>query len=439
MSEVKAVSCGTVVAVNGLVVTILLTDVRPGPEEVLSIEGLPEAVLVFRQYLDRQTAHYINISGANGLASRQRVIVTGRQLMAPAGKATMGRVFNALGQPVDGKPAPKDAVQVPVYQEIAPHTFQPIAPEVLETGIKVIDFLAPFVKGRKIGIIGGAGVGKTVLTTELMHNISSAKTATSFFVGIGERIREAHELYDTLAKRKLVGSTVMFLGQMNENAGMRSLVGLTAAASAEYLRDEGQEDILFFVDNIYRYVQANNELSTMLAEIPSEGGYQPALFSELHRFEERLNSTAKGSITSVQSIYIPADDLSDPAVVEIAQQLDSVIVLSRKVFESGIFPAVDLLQTRSALVSPDIVGERHYLLVRRVQQILERYESLQNIIAIIGESELSLSDREAYDKAKRLIQFFSQAMFVTEDLNGNPGQFISREDTLAGVEEILAG
>lgn len=429
-------TCGTILAINGLVVTIRLGEDRPKPGEILAVADNPDVILVWREYLDRQTARYVNISGAPGLAVRQAVQSTGHVLAAPAGTGTLGRVFDALGRPLDGLPAPKTEA-VPVYRDTPPQSFQAARSEVLVTGIKVIDFFAPFVKGRKIGIIGGAGVGKTVLTTELIHNISSSKAATSFFVGIGERIREGHELRDTLEKAELLQNTVMFMGQMNENAGMRSLVGMTAAASAEYMRDELKTDVLFFVDNIYRYVQANNELSTMLSETPSEGGYQPALFSELHRLEERLNSTAHGSITSVQSIYIPADDLSDPAVVEISQQLDSVIVLSRKVFESGIFPAVDLLATRSALLSPEIVGERHYMLSRQVQQILEKYESLQNIIAIIGESELSMADREAYNKAKELKQFFAQPMFVTEDLNGIKGQFVDREKMLSGVEEIL--
>lgn len=438
MSSARSVACGTITGINGLVITVRMAAERPAPTEILVIEGNEEVQLIWREYVDRETARYINITGAQGIAAKQRLHASGRSLTAPAGKAILGHVFDALGRPIDGQAMPAGVEQVPVFQTTSPERYQLTSAEILETGIKVIDFLAPFVKGRKIGIIGGAGVGKTVLTTELIRNISASKAAISFFVGIGERIREGHELFETLKKRKLLENTVMFFGQMNENAGMRSLVGLTAAASAQYMRDEAKTDVLFFVDNIYRYVQANNELSTMLSEIPSEGGYQPSLFSELHRFEERLNSSAKGSITSVQSIYIPADDLSDPAVVEISEQLDSVIVLSRKIFESGIFPAVDLLATRSSLLTPDFVGERHYLLVRRVQQILERYRSLQSIIAIIGESELSLNDRVAYDKAKRLIQFFSQNMFVTEDLNGLKGQTFTREETLAGVEEILA-
>jgi F-type H+-transporting ATPase subunit beta len=433
----QAKSCGQILAVNGLVVTVRLGDERPKSTELLHVENRPDVLLVWKEFSDRQTARYVNISGASGLAVRMPVCASGHVLAAPTGKGAYGRVFDALGRPIDGLEIPKTDL-VPVYRQTASPKFRPSSSDVLTTGIKVIDFFTPFVKGRKIGIIGGAGVGKTVLTTELIHNISASKAATSYFVGIGERIREGHELRETLKKAKLLDSTVMFMGQMNENAGMRSLVGMAAAASAEYVRDELKTDVLFFVDNIYRYVQANNELSTMLNETPSEGGYQPGLFSELHRLEERLHSTEHGSITSVQSIYIPADDLSDPAVVEISQQLDSVIVLSRKVFEAGIFPAVDLLATRSSLLSVEVVGERHYMLVRQVQQILERYESLQNIIAIIGESELSMADREAYNKAKELKRYFAQPMFVTQDLNGIEGEFVDREKTLAGVEEIIS-
>jgi F-type H+-transporting ATPase subunit beta len=273
---------------------------------------------------------------------------------------------------------------------------------------------------------------------KLICNIAIEHSGYSVFAGVGERTREGNDFYHEMKDSNVLDKVALVYGQMNEPPGNRLRVALTGLTMAESFRDEGR-DVLFFVDNIYRYVQANNELSTMLSETPSEGGYQPALFSELHRLEERLNSTKNGSITSVQSIYIPADDLSDPAVVEISQQLDSVIVLSRKVFESGILPAVDLLATRSSLLSPEIVGERHYLLSRQVQQILEKYESLQNIIAIIGEAELSMADREAYNKAKELKRYFAQSMFVTENLNGQKGQFVDREKMLSGVEEILTG
>jgi F-type H+-transporting ATPase subunit beta len=307
----------------------------------------------------------------------------------------------------------------------------------LETGIKVIDFFAPFVKGRKIGIIGGAGVGKTVLIMELIHNVAKDDDKLAMFVGIGERIREGHELYQTLKERDLLKKTVLMMGQMHETPAMRSLVGQSAATVAEYFRDDEKRDVLVFVDNIYRYVQASNELATSLGTTPSEGGYQATLFSELRRLQDRLVSTQNGSITSVQAVYTPADDYSDPAVQEIAQLLDSTVVLSRAIAESGVRPAVDLVRTTSSLLSPDIIGDRHYVLVTQVQTIMQKYDSLKNIVAIIGQSELSPEERRDYERAQKIIQFFSQSFSVTEDLNGRKGEYFSREETLRGVEEIL--
>lgn len=311
------------------------------------------------------------------------------------------------------------------------------APEILETGIKVIDFLTPFVKGRKIGIIGGAGVGKTVLTMELINNIAKSGSGLSFFTGIGERIREGHELYETLRDADLLKNTCMFFGQMNENPIQRALVGVSSVALAEYFRDEQNKDILFFADNMYRYIQARNELTTILKQIPNEGGYQPTIFSDIKVLQDRLSSNENGSITSVQTIYVPADDISDPAVQMIQHELDAIIVLSRAVAEQGIRPAVDLTRTTSSLLTPEVVGDRHYMLSVQVQGLLQKYQSLKNIIAIIGENELSPSDRADYAKAKKLIQNFSQSMFVTEKLNGIPGEFSTREQTLASIEEII--
>jgi F-type H+-transporting ATPase subunit beta len=315
--------------------------------------------------------------------------------------------------------------------------FSAAAPEILETGIKVIDFFAPFVKGRKIGIVGGAGVGKTVLTMELIHNVAQSNSGLSFFTGIGERIREGHELYSTLKERGLLKNTCMFFGQMNENPVRRSLIALSAVTLAEYFRDEQGKDILFFADNMYRYVQARNEVATMLGQVPSEGGYEPTIFSDVKILQDRLSSTDKGSITAVQTVYVPADDMSDPAVQMIHHELDSVIVLSRSVAEQGIRPAVDLLHTTSSLLTPEIVGDRHYLLSVQVQALLQKYESLKSIIAIIGENELSPVDRSDYAKAKKLITYFSQDMFVMEDLNGRKGEFVKRDQMLKGIEEII--
>lgn len=362
---------------------------------------------------------------------------SGEFLQLPVGTAVLGRVFDALGRPIDSdEPLGKvsyiaAADDTNTQLNLATHS------DVIETGVKVIDFFAPFVRGRKIGIVGGAGVGKTVLTTELMHNVAKGGKELCMFVGIGERIREAYELHATLKEANLLKDTIMYLGQMNENAALRFLVGRSASSVARYFRDEQQKDVLMFVDNIYRFLQAGNELSTMLEAASSQGGYQPTLFTELSRFEQNLGVSEHNAITSVQSVFMPADDLSDPAVVEMYQQLDSIIVLSREVMEQGIFPAVDLLNTTSSLLIADIVGDRHAALVPRVQAILQKYRSLQGIVAIIGQAELSVADQNYYRRAQELIKFFTQDMFVTQKMTGLKGQYVSREETLKGVEKIL--
>ncbi len=428
---------GQIIAIKGLMVEVALVGDRPAIRELLAVEGAADAWLEVQNFPSATTALCINLTNNPEVRRGAAVLRTGAGITAPIGKSTLGRIFNALGQPIDGQPAPADLKRRGIY-EPAPVTGTAAAkPEILETGLKVIDFFTPFVKGRKIGIIGGAGVGKTVLTMELMHNVARDEGKLSIFTGIGERIREGHELYETLKERNLLANTVIFLGQMNETPALRSIVGLAAATLAEYFREEEKRDILFFIDNIYRHVQAVNELSTTIGQVPSEGGYQPTLFSDLRRFEDRLISSENGSITSVQAIYVPADDLSDPAVQEIQEQLDSVIVLSRAVAEAGVRPAVDLLRTSSSLLTPDVVGERHYYLAVQVQAIMQKYDSLKNIVAIVGESELSPGDRADFARAKKLIEFFSQHLFVTEDLSGEKGEFFTREQTLTAVEEIL--
>jgi F-type H+-transporting ATPase subunit beta len=346
-------------------------------------------------------------------------------------------MFNVIGEPVDGKPAIKNPTLAHIHREPPTLEEQSGKLEILETGIKVIDFFTPFVKGRKIGIIGGAGVGKTVLTMELINNIAISTGGLSFFAGIGERIREGHELYETLKERDLLKNTCMFFGQMDKNPLQRALVGASAVTLAEHFRDEQGKDILFFADNMYRYVQAKNEVATLLEQIPSQGGYEPTLFSDVKSLQDRLSSNEHGSITAVQTIYVPADDLSDPAVQMIQHELDSTIVLSRSVAEQGIRPAVDLNRTTSSLLSPDIVGERHYLLSVQVQALLQKYDSLKGIIAIIGENELSADDRRDYGKAKKLINFFSQKMHVMEGQTAAKGESFTREETLKGIEEII--
>ncbi len=427
---------GVIKSLRGLMVEIELFGERPEEKELLIVDEFPEVFLEV-SFFKANAAVCVNLTNNQVLRCGQQVRRSHSKVSVPVGPATLGRVFNALGEPLDEGEAVTDLRRV-ISEPSGIKTYRAKQNlELLETGLKVIDFLTPFVKGRKIGIVGGAGVGKTVLTMEMIHNVTSNKKSLSIYCGVGERIREGNELYQTLKETEVLKNTVMFFGQMDATPAIRSMVGPAAATSAEYFRDEEGRDILFFVDNIYRHIQALTELSTNLGLIPSEGGYAPTVFSELRRLQDRLSSTDKGSITSVQAVYIPADDLSDPAVQAIQQQLDSVLVLSRSVAENGIRPAVDLLKTTSSLLTPQIVGERHYRLVGKVQAIMQKYESLKNIIAIVGESELSPADRIDYQNAKRLTEFFSQDFAVAEHLTGKPGQYFTREQTLKGIEEIL--
>jgi len=427
---------GVISSLNGLMVEVQIIGERPDLKELLIVEDHPEVFLEVNIF-KRNMAVCLNLTNSQILRCGQIVMRSNKKVTIPVGPKIIGRVFNALGEPLDeGEPinenrrAISEATGVKNYRKSQQM-------ELLETGIKVIDFLTPFVKGRKIGIIGGAGVGKTVLTMEMIHNVTQNKNTLSVYCGVGERIREGNELYQTLKETDVLKSTVMFFGQMDSTPAIRSMVGPAAATAAEYFRDEEGRDILFFVDNIYRHVQALTELSTNLGLIPSEGGYSPTIFAELRRLQDRLSSTDKGTITSVQAVYIPADDLSDPAVQAISQQLDSVLVLSRSIAETGIRPAVDLLQTNSSLLTIQIVGERHYRLASKVQAIMQQYDSLRNIIAIIGENELSPADRADYQNAKKLISYFSQDFFVAERYNSRPGQYFTIEETLSGIEEIL--
>jgi F-type H+/Na+-transporting ATPase subunit beta len=435
-------SAGSIRSIKDLVVHVQFDEDGPEAGEVLLAAAGEPAALLVDHLADNNMAVCLNLLGAKTLQKNMSVERTRRGIEIPVGLATVGRIFDALGRPLDGlEPlSGKDQKRRDVMQ-IPPRgtSFKAAKIDILETGIKVIDFLAPFVKGRKIGIIGGAGVGKTVLAMELIHNVAKSGQGLSFFTGIGERIREGHELYETLKERDLLRSTCMFFGQMDQNPAQRVLVGLSAVANAEHFRDEQKQDILFFIDNMYRYIQAHNELSTILEQIPSEGGYEPTIFSDVKLLEDRLSSNENASITAVQTIYVPADDLSDPAVQMIQHELDGTIVLSRKVAEAGIRPSVDLIKTSSSLLSADIVGERHYKLSMQVQALLQKHQSLKNIIAIIGENELSPVDKIDFGRARKLIEFFSQDMFVTEELTGKKGQYFTRAETLNGVEAILGG
>lgn len=431
---------GTVSSLKDLVVFVEFDEDQPKIGELVVVDNVNKTEL-FVERLDRSgKALCLNLRSDKSIKKGMAASRANRGITVPVGDQTIGRVFDALGLPLDDLP-PLDP-ETTTYKEILKienksTNFSAKKPEILETGIKVIDFFTPFVKGRKIGIIGGAGVGKTVLTMELINNVAKTGSGLSFFTGIGERIREGHELYDTLKTADLLKNTCMFFGQMNENPVQRSLIGVTSAALAEYFRDERKKDILFFADNMYRFIQAKNELSSILDQIPNEGGYQPTIFSDIKTLQDRLSSNENGSITSVQTIYVPADDISDPAVQMIQHELDAIIMLSRSVAEQGIRPAVDLIKTNSSLLTPEVVGDRHYMLSVHVQALLQKHQSLKGIIAIIGENELSPVDRADYAKAKKLINNFSQHLFVTERLNGIPGEFYSRDQTLKSIEEIV--
>lgn len=433
---------GVITSLRGLTVEVQVIGARPDVKELLS---LPEHAGAFIEvnFFRGDHAVCLNLNNDTTLACGQKLYRTHAKVTVPVGPATKGRVFNALGEPLD-KAEPILENRRPISEPTGTTNYRPSNKlEMLETGLKVIDFLTPFVKGRKIGVIGGAGVGKTVLTMEMIHNVtlskdgSSESNSLSIYCGVGERIREGNELYETLKDTDVLKDTVMFFGQMDATPAIRSMVAPAAATAAEYFRDEEGRDILFFVDNIYRHIQALTEMSTNLGLIPSEGGYSPMVFSDLRRLEDRLSSTDRGTITSVQAIYVPADDLSDPAVQAISQQLDSVLVLDRSIAEQGIRPAVNLLKTTSSLLTPDIVGERHYRLAEKVQAVMQKYDSLKNIIAIVGENELSPADRKDYQDAQELIQFFSQDFAVAEKFSGRPGEYYTLEETLSGIEAIL--
>ncbi len=431
---------GIVITVKDLVVKAQFDEDPPGVNELVVVQNGHDTQLLVDHLEPGGVAFCLNVRSDLRLTKGMSVDRTHKGIQIPLGEVTIGRILNALGDPLDGQAAITGAdVKYKDILKLPPRTtdFSVAKPEILETGIKVMDFFTPFVKGRKIGIIGGAGVGKTVLTMELINNIARSGSGLSFFSGIGERIREGHELYVTLKENDLLKNTCMFFAQMNENPVQRSLVGISATASAEYFRDELHKDILFFADNMFRYIQARNELSTILDQVPNEGGYEPTIFSDVKLLQDRLSSNENGSITSVQTIYVPADDISDPAVQFIQHEMDSIIVLSRKVAEQGIRPAVDLNLTNSSLLTPEVVGERHYLLSVQVQSLLQKYDSLKGIIAIIGENELSPADRSDYAKAKKLIANFTQNMNVMTKHTGVPGDFFSREDTLKSIEEIV--
>lgn len=436
-------SIGIIRVLKDLVIKIQFDGSMPELNEMLYVDNEAQTPLIVSSIEKEDVAVCLNIAGDRTIQKGAKVHRSGHSLEIPVGEQMIGRVWDTMARPIDGKPQlPDEVLKKMIHRPIFSPNFREASlknrpDEILETGIKVLDFFTPFVKGRKIGIVGGAGVGKTVLTMEMINNVAQGSGAISIFAGVGERIREGHELYQTLQENDLLGTTAMFFGQMNENPVQRSLIALSAVTLSEYLRDDLKKDVLLFADNMYRYIQARNEVSTIIDQTPAEGGYEPTIFSDIKTLQDRLASNDNGSITALQTIYVPADDLSDPAVQMLQHELDSTIVLSRVVAAQGIRPAVDINSSTSSLMTPEVVGERHYMLNNRVQAILQKYESLKGIVSIIGESELSNEDRDDYHRAQKLIKYFSQQFNVMEKMTGIPGEFHTREDTLNGIEEIL--
>lgn len=381
----------------------------------------------------------IAMGSTEGLVRGAQAVDTGGPIAVPVGDACLGRVFNVLGDPADILPPPEAAERWPIHREAPPYREQTPSAQILETGIKVVDLICPYVKGGKIGLFGGAGVGKTVLIMELIHNIATAHGGLSVFTGVGERTREGNDLYGEMKESGVIEKTALVYGQMNEPPGARMRAALTGLTMAEYFRDVKHQDVLLFIDNIFRFTQAGSEVSALLGRMPSAVGYQPTLAEEMGALEERITSTRKGSITSVQAVYVPADDLTDPAPATTFTHLDATTVLSRDIASQGIYPAVDPLDSTSRILTPEIVGKRHYETARAVQKNLQRYRELQDIIAIMGMDELSEEDRRTVSRARKMQRFLSQSFSVAEPFTGMKGQYVPLEDTLEGFERILSG
>ena len=376
---------------------------------------------------------------SGGLVRGMEAAATGEPISVPVGENTLGRMFNVLGEPIDNKPAPTDVEHYPIHRSAPSFEEQSTSTEMLETGIKVVDLLCPYQKGGKIGLFGGAGVGKTVLIQELIRNIATEHGGYSVFTGVGERTREGNDLYYEMKESGVINKTTMVFGQMNEPPGARMRVGLTGLTMAEYFRDKGGKDVLLFIDNIFRFTQAGSEVSALLGRMPSAVGYQPTLQTEMGALQERITSTKNGSITSVQAVYVPADDLTDPAPATTFAHLDATTVLSRSIVELGIYPAVDPLESTSRILDPRIVGEEHYKVARGVQEILQKYKELQDIIAILGMDELSEDDKLTVSRARKVQRFLSQPFFVAGQFTGLEGKYVPISETIQGFKEILEG
>ncbi len=429
---------GEIVKISGPVIDVRFSGKLPPINTLLTIEGVDKHIEV-AMHIAKNTVRAIALEATEGLSCGLKVVSDGNGIMVPVGDKVIGRVVDVLGRPIDGKGNIEADHKLPIHREPPSLHEQKPATEVLETGIKVIDLLVPYTKGGKIGLFGGAGVGKTVLIMEMIHNIATNHGGYSVFTGVGERSREGNELMHDMSESGVINKTILAFGQMNEPSGSRMRIALTGLTMAEYLRDERHQDVLLFVDNIYRYVQAGNEVSALLGRLPSAVGYQPTLANELGELEERIASTSKGSITSVQAVYVPADDLTDPAPATIFTHLDATTVLSRSISELGIYPAVDPLESTSRALEPEIVGELHYRVARGVQECLQRYSELKDIIAILGMEELSEEDRLTVYRARKIQKFLSQPMNVATAFTGVKGQFVPIKETIESFRQIIDG
>ncbi len=440
-SNGENVRVGKIVEIKGVVIDAVFPDELPGIYNAVSI-ALPNdggtLIAEVQQHLGDNRIRAVAMDSTDGLARGIDVVDTGQPITVPVGEQTLGRLWNVIGEPVDKGEAPSGGERWPIHRD--PPEFRELSPtmEIFETGMKVVDLVAPFVKGGKIGLFGGAGLGKTVLIQELIHNVALQHGGVSVFAGVGERTREGNDLWLEMTESGVIDKVALVYGQMNEPPGARLRVGLSGLTMAEYFRDEGQ-DVLLFIDNIFRFVQAGSEVSALLGRMPSAVGYQPTLATEMGQLQERITSTRTGSVTSVQAIYVPADDLTDPAPANTFAHLDAFIVLSRPISEKGIYPAIDPLDSSSRALDRSVVGDEHYDTATRVQEILQRYKDLQDIIAILGMDELSDEDKLVVQRARKVERFLSQPMNVAEAFTGQPGVFVKVEDTIAGFREIIEG
>lgn len=432
---------GKISQVMGAVVDVEFKDVdMPEIMNALEVKDWDtRLVLEVAQHLGDSSVRTVAMDSTDGLRRGMVVTDTGAPITVPVGRETLGRLFDVLGQTIDGKGEVKTKHNYPIHRSAPKHEDLTTSTDVLVTGIKVVDLMEPYTKGGKTGLFGGAGVGKTVLIQELIRNIATEHGGYSVFSGVGERTREGNDLYREMTESGVIDKTVMVFGQMNEPPGARLRVGLTGLTMAEYFRDEEGQDVLLFIDNIFRFTQSGSEVSALLGRMPSAVGYQPTLSTEMGDLQERITSTKKGSITSVQAIYVPADDLTDPAPATAFAHLDATTVLDRKISELGIYPAVDPLTSTSRILDPRVIGDRHYNIARSVQEVLQKYKDLQDIIAILGMDELSDDDKLVVARARRIQRFLSQPFFVAEQFTGTPGRYVSMEDTISGFEAILNG